>query len=90
MYDSCEIETENFPKIGQKVFFSECPDYLWEGVEEPFGKVTEINKEENLVFVQIEAGVIRFDLDGDSWSHCGTFKRDSWSYQGDFESCMAG
>lgn len=57
---SCETETEIFPKIGQKVFFNECPDYLWEGDKEPFGKVTEIHKEENFVFVQIKVGVIRF------------------------------
>ncbi len=59
--------------VGMSVPMSEYPD----GYSRDGGKVTAVNRNRNLVNVRMPNGkVVKFDIDGDSWSDCGEFKKD--------------
>lgn len=61
-------------KIGDFVEFNELPNELDYDTR---GMVAHIEPIENRVFVDVpEWGLVAFDLDGSSWSHCGAFKRE--------------
>ena len=61
-------------KVGDFIEFNEMPDAVDFDIR---GVVTEIDPNNNLVFVMVPNwGLVKFDLDGSSWAHCGAFKRE--------------
>ena len=59
------------PKVGDTVYFDECPDYMWDS-KNPCGTVTAIYAETGYVQVKTTNGhKMRFEEDS-SWSVCGS------------------
>lgn len=89
MFDSCETETPEFPKVFGRVYFNDGnDDAFFSANGQPYGIVSVINYANNFVKVWINGNKeIEFELDGSSWSKCGQFKREMWNYQGESETC---
>lgn len=67
------------PKVGDTVYFDECPDYMWDS-KNPCGTVTAIYAETGDVQVKTTKGHrMRFEEDS-SWSVCGKYKREPWGF----------
>lgn len=63
-------------KVGMKVPMDECPDKYWEN-RQNVGIVKGVDRKRNLVVVAMpDDKLVKFELDGSSWSDCGEFKRD--------------
>jgi len=66
-------------QIGNRVYFSEAPAYMWKGTVEPYGLIQGVANGE--VVVHVKGKRVVFTADGSPWSGCGGFKREPWNYQ---------